>query len=54
MCTINLNSLTNKLCVLNNLFVDEDIAIAAICETWLISSMSSSFVELPGFAFFLI
>ena len=52
MCTINVNSLTNKTTFVYNLLQSHSVDIISISETWLVSSMSSSFVDLPGFNFF--
>ena len=48
---MNVNSLINKLPFVINLLVEEDLSFLAICETWLIGEVPSSFVEIPGFSF---
>ena len=52
VCTVNVNSLINKINSVHNLILDNNISVLGVCETWLVSSMSSSFVDLPGFCFF--
>ena len=52
VATVNLNSLTNKVSFLLNFIEQNDLNIISVTETWLISSMSSSYVELPNFKFF--
>ena len=52
VATVNLNSLTNKVSFLLNFIEENELNIISITETWLISSMSSSYVDLPDFKFF--
>ena len=52
VATLNVNSLTNKVSFLFNFIEQNDISVVSVTETWLISSMSSSYVELPNFKFF--
>ena len=49
---VNLNSLSNKVNSVFNLVLNNNLYILGVCETWLVSSMSSCFVDLPGFLFF--
>ena len=49
--TVNVNSLTNKTTFVHGLIENHDLDILGICETWLVSSMASSFVDLPGYVF---
>ena len=49
---VNVNSLMNKLSFVNNLILTENLSVLGICETWLLNSVDSSFVDLPGFTFF--
>ena len=48
---VNLNSLINKINFVSNLLVEKDLYFLAICETWLIGDVSSSFVAVPGYTF---
>ena len=52
MGTVNVNSLMNKLTYVYNLIKGEKLLALAICETWLVERISSSYVELPGYKFF--
>ena len=52
MGTVNVNSLINKLTYVHNLIKCENLMALAICETWLVERISSSYVELPGYKFF--
>ena len=52
MCTLNLNSLCNKLSSLNNLLRKYNISVASVCETWLVSTTPTSFVDIPGYQFY--
>ena len=49
---MNLNSLNNKVSYISNLIASNSISILSVCETWLVRSDSSSFVELAGYGFF--
>ena len=51
-CTVNLNSLFNKLHYISNLAKDEKLSLISITETWLTDSCDSSFVQLPKFSFY--
>ena len=52
MGTVNVNSLINKLTYVHNLIKCENLLALAICEIWLVASILSSYVELPGYKFF--
>ena len=46
---MNVNSLMNKLHYLYNMILISKLQVISITETWLINSIPSSFVALPGF-----
>ena len=46
---INLNCLTNKVSYVDNLLKSNDINILGVGETWLVSSVTDSFVEIPDY-----
>ena len=49
---VNLNSLMNKVRYVNDLMCESGLTALAVCETWLTSEISSSYVDVPGFRFF--
>ena len=49
-CTINVNSISNKINYINNLIAEEKLHIIALSETWLTNNCNSSFVNIPGFS----
>ena len=49
-CTVNVNSIANKVNYINNLLCDEKIDILALSETWLTTSCKSSFIDIPGYS----
>ena len=49
---VNLNSLMNKVMYVNDLIRGSGLVVLAVCETWLTSGISSSYVDIPGFKFF--
>ena len=49
---VNVNSLVNKVNYVSSMLVDSDISILGICETWLVDSVPSSFVDIPGYLFY--
>ena len=49
-CTVNVNSVTNKVTHLKNMIDEEQLDIVSISETWLTSGCSGSFVDIPGFS----
>ena len=49
-CTVNVNSIANKVNYINNLLLDEELDIVALSETWLTSSCSNSFIDIPGYS----
>ena len=51
-CTVNLNSLINKLQYVANLCAINKLDVLSVTETWLTNSCSSSFVVIPGFRFY--
>ena len=50
--TVNVNSLMNKVNFIADLLFHYDISVLGICETWLVDSCPSSFVEVRGFELF--
>ena len=46
---VNVNSLVNKVLYLRHLICEYDLGVLAVCETWLVPSVSSSFVSIDGF-----
>ena len=51
-CTVNVNSLGNKLHFIDNLIRGEKLHLVSITETWLTDNCRSSFFDLPGFKFY--
>ena len=51
-CTVNVNALVNKIHFLFGLVKDHDLHLLSVTETWLTGGCSSSFVQLPGLAFY--
>ncbi|MEL6803018.1 MAG: endonuclease/exonuclease/phosphatase family protein, partial [Bacteroidota bacterium] len=49
-CTVNVNSISNKVTYLKNLIDSEQLDIISISESWLTGNCSSSFVDVPGFS----
>ena len=49
---VNLNSLVNKVAFVSHLIGGRGVSALAVCETWLTSAISSSYVAIPGFRFF--
>ena len=49
-CTVNVNSVANKVNYINNLLLDEELDIMALSETWLTTSCSNSFIDIPGYS----
>ena len=49
---MNVNSLINKLNFVGNLLGEEKLTLLAVCETWLVESVSTSFVDIVGYDFF--
>ena len=50
--TLNCNSLINKVYFIYNFLAEHDISVLSVSETWLISSVSTSFVDVPGYRFY--
>ena len=48
---MNLNSLTNKINLVNKLLINHNISLAGICETWLTKKVISSVVNIDGYDF---
>ena len=46
---VNVNSLINKVLYVKHLAARHQLSVVAICEAWLVSSVSSSFVAVDGF-----
>ena len=46
---INLNCLSNKVSYVDNLLKSNNINILGVGETWLVSSVTDSFVEIPDY-----
>ena len=46
---MNVNSLVNKVLYLKHLIGEYDLSAIAVCETWSVPSVSSSFVSVDGF-----
>ena len=46
---VNVNSLVNKVVYLRHMIGEYGLSIVAVCETWLIPSVSYSFVSIDGF-----
>ena len=51
-CTVNVNSLINKVNFMNNLALQNALDIISVTETWLTRDCPSSFVQLPGYEFY--
>ena len=49
---VNANSLVNKLGFISALLQEENVTLLAVCETWLVESVPSSFVDIVGYNFF--
>ena len=47
--TVNVNSLINKVDFVAGLLDDFSVSVLSVCETWLVDSCSSSFVDISGF-----
>ena len=47
---VNVNSLANRVLYLRHLIGEYDLSIIAVCKTWLVPSVSSSFVSIDGFS----
>ena len=45
---MNVNSLVNKLLYFRHLISEYDLCVTAVCETWLVPSVSSSFASIDG------
>ena len=54
MATINVNSISNKLSYIKDFLSSNSLYVLALCETWLVSSSQSSFLDLPGYFFFVV
>ena len=52
MCTVNVNSISNKVAYIFNLIKEENLNICAITESWLTSSCDSSYVSIDGFSLY--
>ena len=52
MCTVNVNSIANKLNYVFNLIQDESLDVVAVTETWLTTQCSDSFVAVPGYSLY--
>ena len=50
--TINCNSILNKVSYVFNFLTENKVDILSLSETWLISNICSSFVEVPGYVFY--
>ena len=50
--TANVNSLLNKVSAVYNFLLEFNISVLSVCETWLVSSMPTSYVDVPGFVVF--
>ena len=46
---MNVNSLVNKVLYLSHMIGEHDLSVVAVYETWLIPSVSSSFVSIDEF-----
>jgi hypothetical protein len=46
---VNVNSLISKVNYVSHWIEQEGLSVVSVCETWLVASMSSSFVAFPGF-----
>ena len=51
-CVLNCNSLFNKVNSVYVLLCSKGLSLLAISETWLLESIPSSFVDVPGFKFY--
>ena len=52
VCTVNVNSLSNKLSFVADLMRQHNISVLSVTETWLTHSCASSFVGLEGYVFY--
>ena len=52
MCTVNVNSISNKVAYIFNLIKEENLNICAITESWLTSSCDSSYVAIDGYSLY--
>ena len=46
---VNVNSLVNKVLYLRHMIGEHDLSVIAVCKTWLVPSVSSSFVSIDEF-----
>ena len=46
---VNVNSLFSKVLYLRHLICEYNLGVSSVCETWLVPSVSSSFVSIDGF-----
>ena len=51
-CSINVNSLINKVNYIKDFIAVHNLHVVSVCETWLTAGVASSFVEIEGYSFY--